>query len=151
MSWVQRTVSNEQYRYCRDWVFTLNNPVPAQMKLIHESEKIRYMIYQLELASTGTKHLQGYVEFHEPISFDDMISIFGEFHFDKRRGSREQARAYSSKEETRIRGPWIHGQWIEDDEYQEVCEALTLKGKRCANYAILGEKTCKTHEKEKPA
>ena len=141
-------MSGGQEQYSRDWVFTQNNPNPVQMKLIQESDEIRYMIYQLELASTGTKHLQGYVEFHKPISFDHMLSIFGEFHFDKRRGSREQARDYSSKEETRVRGPWIYGEWVDDDEYQEQCEAFTLKGDRCANFAIFGKKTCNTHKNQ---
>jgi hypothetical protein len=138
-------MTDKEERYFRDWVFTLNNPETNQMEVIQKSELIRYMIFQLELATTGTKHMQGYVEFHEPISFSNAISLFADGWIDQRRGSREQAKIYCTKEETRIDGPWTFGEWIEDDEYQEQCLAFTRAKKRCKNFAIWGEDTCKTH------
>ena len=141
-------MSNNEKPHSRDWVFTLNNPETHQMENILKSESIRYIIYQLELSNTGTKHMQGYVEFHEPIPFSEMLVLFAEFHFDKRRGSREQAKKYCSKKETRISGPWTFGEWIEDDEYQEQCSALTKQNKQCRNFSLWGEKTCKTHKPE---
>jgi len=131
----------------RDWVFTLNNPTPDQMVCILESEQVRFMIYQLERSNTGTSHMQGYVELKTPISFKDLLKIFhgGIFHLERRRGTREQARNYCSKEETRIRGPWIIGEWVDEDEGEEQCHALTKEGKRCRNLALPDRKRCGTH------
>lgn len=50
------------------WVFTLNNPTPVEetniKKSVEGDYRIRYLIFGHELApTTGTPHLQGYVEF----------------------------------------------------------------------------------------
>ena len=140
-----RTVTVVAQRW-RDWVFTRNNPTSKNMDSIYDSELIRYMIYQLEEAMSGTKHLQGYVEFHEPITFDEMLELFADFHFEPRRGSREKARSYSSKTYSRIGGPWVLGEWVEDDEYQVQCSALTKKGKQCKRFAMWGQETCREHQ-----
>ena len=37
---------------------------------------------------------------------------FERAHFEQRRGSRDQARQYAMKEDTRVAGPWEHGVWV---------------------------------------
>ena len=130
----------------RDWVFTLNNPDPKTMKPILDSEKVRYLAYQLEMSTTGTKHLQGYVEFFESENFKDVLKLFNgrDFHIEKRRGSREQARDYCIKEESRIRGPWIVGEWHEE-EPEKKCQALTVKNEQCKNFALPNRDFCGVH------
>ena len=141
-------MSVKQERYSRDWGFTLNNPKPNQMKEIEQSSLIRYIIYQLELSTTGTKHMQGYVEFHEPISFSETIELFKDGWIDQRRGSRIQARNYCTKPETRVRGPWVYGVWIEEEEKQPQCTGVTTKGIRCKNFSMLGKDTCSIHRNQ---
>ena len=134
----------------RDWIFTLNNPNPRDMEMIHNCESIRYMAYQLELSETGTEHLQGYVEFNQPLDFKEVLEIFsdGKFHLEFRRGTREQARDYCTKEQSRIRGPWFVGEWLVEEE-EERCQGFTQKDERCRNFCTPGMKTCNVHKEQR--
>jgi len=138
---------NNGYKF-RDWVFTLNNPSPKQMEDVLNSDQIRYIAYQLEMSNTETRHLQGYVEFNEPMSFVEALELFsgGNFHLERRRGTREQARDYCMKEKSRIRGPWVQGEWFEEDDTDERCQGLTKKGEQCKNLALPDKKFCGTHK-----
>lgn len=60
---------------------------------------VRYCCYQGEHApSTGEFHFQGYIELNEPCRLRQLRSILGvgasDVHFERRRGTRDQARAY---------------------------------------------------------
>jgi hypothetical protein len=46
---------------CRNWVFTVNNYTPAD-ELVLQALPFRYLVYGHEESSTGTPHLQGYVQ-----------------------------------------------------------------------------------------
>jgi len=91
----------------RHWCFTLNNPTD---KLIWD-EKVRYAVYQLEKGDQGTPHYQGYIEFDKPSRMPKKL-IPGA-HFEARKGTRDQARAYCMKDESRVEGPFEYGEWIE--------------------------------------
>lgn len=56
----------------------------------------RYLIYQGEIANTGKKHWQGYVEFSKPVSRKKVQEVFKDpsAHCEVRLGTREQARDY---------------------------------------------------------
>lgn len=100
----------------RDWVFTLNNPEEPPVDIldrISSIKPIKYMIFQLEKGAEGTYHYQGYVEFNsvQRLSFLKK-RLFKEAHYEARRGTRDEAREYCSKEETREDGPWEYGVWI---------------------------------------
>ena len=45
------------------------------MEDVLNSDQIRYIAYQLEMSNTETRHLQGYVEFNEPMSFDEALEL----------------------------------------------------------------------------
>lgn len=101
-----QVVTNPQ----RAWVFTINNP--ADEESLPEIGAERYVIWQLEAGSEGTRHFQGYIEFTRAVRLSHFKSAGGDWaraHVEPRRGSREQAREYSSKEESRIAGPWERG------------------------------------------
>lgn len=96
----------------RDYCFTVfdmeynfNNTINNQ------SNKIKYLVYQKELCPTsGKQHFQCYCEFENKIRFAAVKKIFGSnIHFENRFGTREQARNYCMKEESRIEGPWELG------------------------------------------
>ena len=97
----------------RSWMFTYNNPQESGPELIaklQEQEKIRYAIFQLERGEEGTPHFQGYIELKCSQRLSYMRKIIA-CHWEKRRGTRQQAREYCSKEETREEGPWTTGSW----------------------------------------
>ncbi len=88
----------------RHWVYTLyGDSAPFQGQLI---ESVRYTIWQREVCpQSGRYHYQGYVEFRAPHRQAAVkTKIGGSPHVEPRRGSREAARAYASKEETRLPG-----------------------------------------------
>lgn len=109
----------------RNFVFTLNNPPPIlpldfpvenggplEAELLALSD-FRYASYQYEQGATGTFHYQGYFEFSKPRRVASLKKgIFATAHFESRRGTREQARDYTRKPESRIAGPWELGDWI---------------------------------------
>ncbi len=100
----------------RNYVFTLNNPTISEKRLLHafkkEAKSIRYVVFQKEKAETGTVHYQGYVEMSTPHTMVWMHKhINKRLSFQKRRGTRVQARDYCMKSDTRIEGPWEYGDW----------------------------------------
>ncbi len=62
-------------------------------------------------AGTGRIHAQIYLEFRREIALDQLRRLPGlaGAHCDPRRGTAEQAQAYCSKEESRVRGPFSYG------------------------------------------
>ncbi len=93
------------------WVFTLNNPTDEPEEL-YAALGARYLVVQLERGETGTDHYQGYVEFASRKTLAACKRLLPRAHWEPRRGSREAARAYSQKEDTRVRGPYEFGEWI---------------------------------------
>lgn len=90
----------------RGWCFTLNNPDNNELQW---TEVVRFAVWQRERGEAGTEHLQGYVELHKPARLSGVRQLLPRAHWEPRRGTREQARAYCEKEETRVAGPWTHG------------------------------------------
>lgn len=79
-----------------------------------DEDDVRYAVWQLEKCeTTGREHLQMYIEAFKPHRLSRWKEIIGEpsAHIKVRRGTREQARAYCMKEETRVEGPWEFGKW----------------------------------------
>jgi len=79
-----------------------------------KKEEIRYIIYQKERCPTTNKiHWQGYAEFNSPIRIAraQRICGIGKSHVEKRKGTREQARAYCMKPDTQIDQPIEYGDW----------------------------------------
>lgn len=104
----------------RRYVFTRNNP-PAEhpdWQALVDAGELRYISYQLELApTTGTPHWQGYLELCSPSRMAALHRKpqYGGFSFQVSRGTREQARDYTQKDDSRApgadSGPWEFGDW----------------------------------------
>lgn len=83
----------------------------------HFGGRIRYLTGQLEAGSeTGRWHWQLYLETTESMRISTVVNIlkriFGKstsVRVEVRRGSQQQAIAYVTKEESRIKGPFSHG------------------------------------------
>lgn len=95
----------------RHYCFTYFGDESPQM-----CELARYLVYQRERCpDTGKEHWQGYVEFYKTMRIkgaQEALKI-PKAHMEKRRGTRDEARTYCMKEDTRMWGPYEHGVWIE--------------------------------------
>lgn len=92
----------------RDWCFTWNNPSLTHdgfKAVIEAYPQILYLVYQQEVGANGTSHYQGYVEFKSAKKLSTLKNkLDPAIHFERRRGTRNQARDYARKEETRASG-----------------------------------------------
>jgi len=86
----------------RAWCFTVNNPRTEPIKW--DPNVIRYAIYQLEVGVSGTFHWQGYFELFNPAKLATIRKFdgLGTGHFEQRLGTRDQARDYCRKADTRV-------------------------------------------------
>lgn len=90
----------------RSWCFTHNNfSYPASDLPVYEHE--RYVVWQHE--KVDTDHIQGYIELTGPQRISSLIKWLPGAHFEKRRGTPDQARDYCMEEDTRVEGPWERG------------------------------------------
>ena len=93
----------------REYVFTLNNYLPADREYLGRAlEWCTFFCYQPELApSTRTRHLQGYFCLTTPRTLRGVKqTVFGTermraVHLEAAKGSKDQCKAYCSKEESR--------------------------------------------------
>jgi len=100
------------------WCFTINNPssewaLPGVfITHVQTHPQFRYMIFQEERGTNGTPHYQGYIEFNRSLKFNVVKKLFKDkAHLEFRRGTRNQAREYCKKEESRTDGPFEVGDW----------------------------------------
>lgn len=77
----------------------------------NEWQHVRYVVWQAERgALMETEHLQGYVVFNTPMTLAAVRKCNGRAHWEIRAGTHEEARAYCMKADTRISGPYEHGE-----------------------------------------
>ncbi len=94
-----------------NWVYTWNNPnvsMDDHHASFHDVNPV-YHVFQREVGENGTEHFQGYLEFLSAKSLRALKACNPQIHWEKRRGSQQQAIAYSTKEDTRKEGPWTFG------------------------------------------
>ncbi len=93
------------------WVFTLNNPSKEDIRKMEVVflEKCVDFSAQVETSSTGTKHIQGYCQFHRYEYFNTVRKYFGNrAHIEKARKA-VAARRYCLKKYTRTGRQWSPG------------------------------------------
>lgn len=94
----------------RNFIFTWNNPPEDAITKLQEHDEISFCAVQRERGeSTGTEHLQGYIELRKQMRGSLLCKWFP-WYIDKRKGTSDQAFQYSTKDETRIEGPWVWGE-----------------------------------------
>lgn len=84
----------------------------ADELVIEENDDIKYCVFQKEKCpDTGKIHFQGYTEFKKPMRIKAAQEALGieNAHMEKRLGTRDQARDYCMKDDTRVEGPWEIG------------------------------------------
>lgn len=106
---VTASESTPQRKQSKSFCFTLNNPNGFRPEW--KPEIYRTLVYQLECGESGTRHLQGYVEFKSKRTIVGAKRLFGSdgVHLEIRKGTRAQAIEYARKVDTRVEGPFEFG------------------------------------------
>lgn len=87
----------------RNYCFTLNNPTVLEIELIKNYE-VKYQCHQEEIGAEGTRHLQGYVQFTNPVGLQGARRFSLRAHFERARGTPLQCIEYCSKPESAVPG-----------------------------------------------
>ncbi len=108
----------------RSWCLTVFQYEEASSWLTEDDvtpDLLRYAIWQEEDSpDTGRRHLQAYCEFHRPVRRNRAQQLLhaDRSHIEVRRATREQAKAYCCKEDTRHQGPYEVGNWSRDQGHR---------------------------------
>lgn len=95
-------------RTSRAFCVTINNPPFPGDELPHVDGE-RYVSWQAERGEQGTRHLQIYIELDRSVRGSHLQRFWPGCHYEARRGTREQARDYTRKADSREDGPWERG------------------------------------------
>lgn len=107
----------------RNWLFTsFKSPTEtvdelcSRIQATYFTDQCQYCIYQIEKCpETHRVHAQGYLQLLNAKSLQALKKAFSaEDHFEKRLGSHKEAKAYCSKNDSRLREPQEHGQGKDD-------------------------------------
>lgn len=107
------------------WCFTINNQIDEwrdsispQAKLSFLATEVIFCIWQIEEApTTARQHVQGYIELAKRLRRNQLSRVFGSgVHLEKRKGTRQQAKEYCEKSETKVSGPFSFGTWVEENK-----------------------------------
>lgn len=97
----RKKVSAKQDGAAKDWCFTWNNPENQKPEAFFP--EFGYLVYQLERApDTGTEHIQGFVQFKKPIRLTGLKKVNEAIHWEKRRGTAQEAADYCKKSDSRM-------------------------------------------------
>ena len=88
--------------YCFTY-FKIPEQIQEHCEKLSTLTHFRYLIAQLEKApKTDRIHIQGYIEFSEKKSIREIRKLLPGIHLEKRKGTRQQARDYCKKQETKV-------------------------------------------------
>jgi hypothetical protein len=95
----------------KNYVFTWNNPTlsPDAFWDLAVTVGCGYLFFQTEEGAAGTEHYQGLASFDRKRRITQLKAISDRIHWEVRRGTLAQAKAYCSKEATRVAGPFEYG------------------------------------------
>lgn len=96
----------------RNWVLTFNNYSDADWNVMVNmaSACAKYAILGKEVGESGTPHIQGYIEFKNAHTLDQLKRKADKAHWEKRRGSQAEARNYCMKDGNY----WESGEFVEN-------------------------------------
>lgn len=116
------------------WCFTSFKAIDHQ--LVDDKKEVNYCVFQKEKCpKTGKEHWQGYIEFVKKRRMGAVKEFFNDngLHLERRKGDRDEARAYCMKEESRIEGPWEFG------DFKSNGQGRRSDLKRCVDELLNGE------------
>lgn len=136
-----------------DWLYTFNklptdvdfNEFCKDLDAIEHGDLL-YVVAQEESApSTGQRHVHVFTQWGERVKPGHLCSALGvryrrcKPHYERRRGTPEEADAYHRKDETRVNGPWARGALQPDRQGQGKRTDLAAAADRIINGATLRE------------
>lgn len=85
------------------WCFTFNNYEENDVNTLEQTLRnagVTYYVFGREVGESGTRHLQGYLEFSRKKRFNTVKQVIGfdRIHLECRRGNATQASEYCKKE-----------------------------------------------------
>lgn len=80
------------------WCWTWNNYPEDGEQRFYDEYHPSYMVVGREVGAQGTRHLQGYAEWNSARRLSDLHNGIAEIHFERRRGTGEQAATYCKKD-----------------------------------------------------
>lgn len=100
--------SKTRYRNaCWTW-FT---EIPSAEVIATFKDMVGYLVFQQEKCpDTERLHYQGYAEFVKQNTLASLKKIDASIHWEPRRGTAKEASDYCKKVDTRVAGPWEHGE-----------------------------------------
>lgn len=100
----------------RGWCFTLNTPTADEEQTINSPPSfVKWIVFQEESGhGCAHAHFQGVLEAQNAIRMAQLKNWLPRAHWEKRKGSPQQAVAYCTKDDTRVRGPFLVGLSQED-------------------------------------
>lgn len=113
--------------------------------------RVVFLVYQLEEGEQKRPHIQGYVYFRNALSMGsygeakrEQVGIKGflkcnHAHLEKARGTPQENKDYCTKEEGRIKGPWIFGVMPEQGKRNDAIEVFDLIKQGASNYEIVSQ------------
>lgn len=119
----------------RAWCFTINNPTHKVLFPDGLPDGFKYIVYQLERGDQGTPHLQGYIQLSRPqriawlkkvtskTAEGEVFNVFDRAHFIAAKGNADQNKAYCTKAEGRLEGPWTIGEASKQGDRTDLKEA----------------------------
>ncbi|XP_052806522.1 uncharacterized protein LOC128235765 [Mya arenaria] len=84
----------------KDWCWTINNYTREDCELL-ETVDVQYICYGREVGASGTPHLQGFMQIKKRMRMTAIkkIAPFQKAHLEKRRGTAQEAKDYTSKDD----------------------------------------------------
>lgn len=84
------------------WVFTINNYEQSNILTLQQlASDVQFIAFQTETGNSGTKHIQGFVQFFRRLRTRSVVTkLGGHAHVEVLRGTPDQALAYVTKEDT---------------------------------------------------
>lgn len=88
-----------------------SHPFIAAFKNAIDNENVKFVVGQLEVGESGTRHVQGYIHLVKKKRRAWFSVLFPNWspHFEKARGTPKDNVKYCTKDEGRIEGPWMFG------------------------------------------
>lgn len=116
----------------RRWVFTLNNPEVTKeelLKSLQERASVRYVVIGHEVGELkGTEHLQGFIEFENAATFEQMKARLPRAHIEPALGSNRQNRSYCTKDNDFVEVGTLVTRVQTSQEAQEVVRLIVEEG-----------------------
>lgn len=79
------------------------------IKALKSAKAVEYQFSLEKAPTTGKLHFQGYFVLKSPIKFATALKRLPGYHLEAMKGTIEENRDYTSKEETHVAGPWNSG------------------------------------------